>query len=293
MTSAARIAVVGPGAIGATIIAVLSEAGRIPLICGRSSFDPLTFVSDKATTVIPVSVLTDPGDIDGPVDVVFLAVKAVHIAATSGWLARLCGPETVICALQNGVEHEAAVLPLAPESTVVPSVVWFPAERTQAGEVRLRGEPRLTVAANAGGRAVAETLDGTACRVELTHDFTTVQWRKLCLVAVSALMVLTRRRAVIYQRTDVAALALAYALECLTVGRAEGAALLPALADEIVDQYRNLSDDHGASILFDAEAGAPTEWDAINGVIVRRARLHGLPTPISDVLVPLLAAASD
>ena len=30
-----------------------------------------------------------------------------------------------------------------------------------------------------------------------------------------------------------------------------------------------------------------------NGVIIRKARAHNLATPISDVLVPLLAAASD
>jgi 2-dehydropantoate 2-reductase len=35
------------------------------------------------------------------------------------------------------------------------------------------------------------------------------------------------------------------------------------------------------------------EWDIRNGVIIRKARAHGLQTPISDVLVPLLAAASD
>ena len=35
------------------------------------------------------------------------------------------------------------------------------------------------------------------------------------------------------------------------------------------------------------------EWDIRNGVIVRKARAHDLATPISDVLVPLLAAASD
>ncbi|WP_286037211.1 ketopantoate reductase C-terminal domain-containing protein, partial [Mycobacterium tuberculosis] len=40
-------------------------------------------------------------------------------------------------------------------------------------------------------------------------------------------------------------------------------------------------------------AHRPLEWDLRNGVIVRKARAHGLATPISDVLVPLLAAASD
>jgi len=41
------------------------------------------------------------------------------------------------------------------------------------------------------------------------------------------------------------------------------------------------------------EAGRPLEWDIRNGVIIRKARAHGLATPISDVVVPLLAAAGD
>jgi 2-dehydropantoate 2-reductase len=35
------------------------------------------------------------------------------------------------------------------------------------------------------------------------------------------------------------------------------------------------------------------EWDSRNGVILRKAHRHGLPVPVSEVVVPLLAAASD
>jgi 2-dehydropantoate 2-reductase len=37
----------------------------------------------------------------------------------------------------------------------------------------------------------------------------------------------------------------------------------------------------------------PLEWDIRNGVILRKAHKHGLPAPISEEIVPLLAAASD
>ena len=46
-------------------------------------------------------------------------------------------------------------------------------------------------------------------------------------------------------------------------------------------------------MLSDREADRPLEWDIRNGVIARRGALHGIATPISDVVVPLLAAASD
>jgi 2-dehydropantoate 2-reductase len=46
-------------------------------------------------------------------------------------------------------------------------------------------------------------------------------------------------------------------------------------------------------MLTDREANKPLEWDIRNGVILRKAAAHGLATPISDVVVPLLAAGSD
>ncbi|EOY5385668.1 hypothetical protein ACP6OU_001054 [Cronobacter muytjensii] len=37
----------------------------------------------------------------------------------------------------------------------------------------------------------------------------------------------------------------------------------------------------------------PLEWDSRNGVIQRYGAQAGIATPISDVIVPLLAAASE
>ncbi|MXI79734.1 DUF732 domain-containing protein [Mycobacterium tuberculosis] len=80
---------------------------------------------------------------------------------------------------------------------------------------------------------------------------------------------------------------------CLAVARAEGARLDDDVVDEVVRLVRSAPQDMGTSMLADRAAHRPLEWDLRNGVIVRKARAHGLATPISDVLVPLLAAASD
>ncbi|EGK62513.1 ketopantoate reductase family oxidoreductase [Enterobacter hormaechei ATCC 49162] len=47
------------------------------------------------------------------------------------------------------------------------------------------------------------------------------------------------------------------------------------------------------SILSDRQADRPMEWDIRNGVIQRYGRRHGIAVPISDVVVPLLAAGSE
>lgn len=47
------------------------------------------------------------------------------------------------------------------------------------------------------------------------------------------------------------------------------------------------------SNLADRQADRPLEWDIRNGVIQRYGRARGIPTPVSDVIVPLLAAGSE
>ena len=65
------------------------------------------------------------------------------------------------------------------------------------------------------------------------------------------------------------------------------------MIDEIIRLFTESPEDITTSMLTDREADRPLEWDIRNGVISRKAAGHGLATPISDVLVPLLAAASD
>jgi len=140
---------------------------------------------------------------------------------------------------------------------------------------------------------VLDALHGTRCAVDLAADFTSIAWRKLLQNAVAGLMVLSGRRAGMYSRADITAFSLAYLRECLTVARAEGAILGDEIPQEIIDVFQRAPADLGTSILADRVAGFPLEWDIRNGVVQRMGRAHGIPTPISDVAVPLLAAASD
>ncbi|MBV8349979.1 MAG: oxidoreductase [Mycolicibacterium sp.] len=288
----ARIAVVGPGAVGSTVAAGVHHAGYPVVLCGRTARDHLDVRRDGADPIIvPGPVHTDPGGLTGRVDLVVLAVKATQNAEAGRWLAVLCDENTTVCVLQNGVEQVEQVQPHCPRSTVVPGIVWFPAETQPGGWVRLRGEPRVTLPADAG--PVAEVLRAAGCVVTTAADFTTEAWRKLLVNALAGLEVLTGRRSGMFRRDDVAALARRYLRECLAVARAEGAALDDAAIDDLVNMLRHAPEDMGTSILVDREARRPLEWDVRNGVIIRKAARHGLPVPISEVLVPLLAAASD
>jgi 2-dehydropantoate 2-reductase len=111
--------------------------------------------------------------------------------------------------------------------------------------------------------------------------------------ALAGFMALSGRRSGMFRRDDVAALSRRYVAECLAVAQAEGARLGDEVVDEMVDLFRRAPADMGTSMLADREAHRRLEWDIRNGVIIRKARAHDLATPISDIVVPLLAAASD
>ncbi|WP_328292657.1 oxidoreductase [Kineococcus sp. NBC_00420] len=287
------VAVVGPGAIGTTVAAALHEVGRTPVLCGRTAREQLELRDDAGSVVVPGPVLTDPARVAGRVDLVLLAVKTTHVEASAAWLAALCRPDTVVCVLQNGVEQVSSVAPHVPGGPVLPAVVWFPAQTQPDGSVWLRARPRVTVPDVPAARVVLDALRDSRCTAEPAADFTTLAWRKLLQNSVAGLMALTGRRAGMFRRDDVGGLALAYLAESLAVARAEGALLGEDVAQEVLDSFRAHPADLGTSILADRDAGRPLEWDVRNGVIQRRGRSHGIRTPVSDVVVALLAAASD
>jgi 2-dehydropantoate 2-reductase len=265
------------------------------VLCGHTPRDHLEVRPDPGVLtgepiIVPGPVHTDPGDIAEPVDLVLLAIKTTQLDDASAWLAALCDDHTVVCVLQNGVEQVELVQPRCRSSQVVPAIVWFGAEPRPEGWIWLRGKPELTLPADNGG--VGELLSASGCEVTIAADFTTAAWRKLMVNALAGLMVLAGRRSGMFRRADIAALSRRYLAECLAVARAEGAGLSDDVIDEMADMFVNAPADMTTSMLTDREAHRPLEWSIRNGIVLRKAREHGLPAPISEVLVPLLAAAS-
>lgn len=287
-------AVVGPGAVGTTAAAYLSAAGNRVLVCGRTPRPRIELRPDDADPIVVAGpVRTDPADITKPVAVVLLAVKTTQNADAARWLARLCDERTIVVVLQNGVEQVELVQPHCPSSTVIPGIVWFSAETQPDGWVRLRGEARLALPTGPAATTFANLWRDAGGTADCDPDFITAAWRKLLVNAVAGLMVLTGRRSGMFRRDDIAELARRYAAECLEVARAEGAQLGDDVADGTVQMFRSAPTDMGTSMLADRQASRPLEWDIRNGVIVRKARAHGIATPISDIVVPLLAATGD
>ncbi len=294
MPDGGRVAVVGPGAVGATFAAALLGAGRTVMLCARRDPGPITVESDDGRSVVlDTGVLTDPTRVQGRARWVLLCVKAHQTAGAAPWLDALCDEFSTVVVLQNGVEHRQRVAPLVRGASVLPAIVWSSSELVRPGRVLTSGVPRLSVPAGPIGDDLAALFAGSSAAVDVLDDFPSDAWLKLIFNAVAGLEALAGRRAEIFRIPEVRELGRHYAAECAAVARADGARLADDIDEQVAARFAANPPDSGTSILYDRLADLPLEWDARNDVVRRIGARHGIATPVSDVVVPLLIAASN
>ena len=286
----ARIAIIGPGAIGGAVALWLGQTGRHDItLCARRPLGNLSMDTPAGRLASQPKVLTEPQPAI-PVDFVLIATKAYQAAASAAWLPGLVRAGTVVAILQNGVEHRERFAPHVPVDQILPVMVGISAERPSPNHILQRGAARMAVPDEAKGRAFAALFAGTPVEVALTVDFKSAVWRKLCGNSAGAINALLLQPTRIMQDEKIGGLVRAIVRECIAVGRAEGARLDDSVADAVLQGMRNAPPDSINSMQADRMEGRPMEIDARNGVIVRLGRKHRIPTPCNEMVVALLEA---
>jgi len=288
----ARVAIVGPGAIGGVIAAWLGKTGRHEVVlCARRPLGELHVETPEGIIVARPVVLTGPENAT-PVDWVLVATKAYDSEGAAVWLKGLASAGAPVAILQNGVEHRERFARFLPAGQLVPVMVDCPAERTTPTVIRQRGTAKMAVQDDACGREFAGLFAGTPVEVELTRDLKSAVWRKLCINAAGVISGLVLQPAVVMRDEQIGELSRQLVRECIAVGRAEGAVMDDSLAETVLQAYRNAPPDSVNSLHGDRQAGRPSEIDARNGVIVRLGRKHGIPTPCNQMAVALIGVMS-
>ncbi|MGB8601079.1 MAG: ketopantoate reductase C-terminal domain-containing protein, partial [Rhizomicrobium sp.] len=237
----------------------------------------------------PVRTVLNPGE-QGKPDWVLLCVKAHQVASAAPWLH---GAEK-LAVLQNGVEHREAVRPyVADNAAVVPVVVNLPVDRTAPGTVIWHSRAILTAPEDPPSAEFAALFGGTFINAQVSADWITAAWTKMCVNAPGAILALTGQTMGVFRKRGITGLARAILSECVAVAQAEGAKIATDLIDRQLAAFLAEADrepGNGNSIYADRMAGRAMEWNARNGVIVRKAVKYGIATPVSSTVVPLLAS---
>jgi 2-dehydropantoate 2-reductase len=286
-----RVAVIGAGAIGAVVADAAARSGHDVTGCARTPIDSLILERDGKTGALPVAIAAAPSDLaPGPVDVVFVTVKAIDTPEAGPWLARLCGPETLTASAQNGLDHEARLAPYLPAGRAVPALAYIAAERLGPGRVLFLAGNRLVVPIEVEPTLV-QALGGGGLVVRGATDMRTAVWQKLLgnLVA-NPVTALTMRRIGVMREPGIEDLARGLLLEALQVGRADGARLRDEDVEAVLTGTGQYGERTGSSMLYDRLAGRPMEHQFLTWEVVRRGATYGIPVPLNSALLALLEA---
>ncbi|UQN15942.1 ketopantoate reductase family protein [Gulosibacter sp. ACHW.36C] len=308
-----RVSVIGVGAVGGTLAALLARAGHEVHAVARGS--TLAAVREHGIRLRGVhGTFSAPVSASGRVakdsDVVLLAVRTYQTAAAVEQQTTAIGTTPLVVA-QNGVRGPEEVARLLGRVEGVYGLVsTFPATNLGDAEIHMTGPGKLTVAAmDPGGYADARELAAafsTALPAAASDNLDGLLWMKLLLNQVNALPAITGLSVQWVSAHPLLAPILAVSLEeLLAVADARRirlsrvAGMHPHFANLVRDGFAldvvrgKLGRMFGttpnpASTLQSIRRGQPTEIDALNGEVVRSAAEIGLAAPLNERLTRLV-----
>lgn len=314
-----RIAVVGTGAVGASVAADLTRADLdVTLIdpwpqhVEAMRADGLTIHLPDQVQVTPVRAhhVCEVAELRAPYDLVLTAVKSYD----TGWVCELMAPllheDSAFVGLQNGMTTEAVSRHLGPARTIG-AVVGIAANAYEPGIVVRQIPPAGTwfaVGALSGERTrrveqVAAAL-APAGTVEVTDDIHASKWMKL-LANIPEMLpsaIVDAPLMVAAGMEELRPLMDASAREAYALARELGVRMRPIfgqrsedvadsdqyavdLLDAVLDQYS--APDTRVAVLQDWDKGRRAELDAFNGYIVAESARIGRDAPVNAMFLDL------
>lgn len=312
-----KLAVIGAGAVGGAIAAVLQRGGHDVEISARGSHldairkTGITLTGEWGDYVATVEANLE---LSRAPELAIITTKALDAAAAlqanAKWLRGI--PVVVI---QNGVAGLNTAHEELPHSDIVGGLAVFAASLVEPGHVAITTAGSTYLGSTQEGSSVsrlavefAASVLGAVIPVNITHNFAGAQWTKLIVNQINALPAITgmSAQATIADR-ELRTVLTRSMREAVGVGIASGvkfekmqglshsilaafyrAPLVLAEALPLFMKRKMGRVPNPGSTLQSIRRGQKTEIDYLNGAIVDAAVAHGSSAPINAALVTLV-----
>ncbi len=289
-----RVLVVGAGALGSYFGGRLVEAGRdVTFLVRPARAEQIARHGLRIDSLLgnahvhPRTVLAH--DLNGPYDLILLAVKAYSLDAAMQDIAPAVGPETAILPVLNGMRHLDLLASRFGAERVLGGVAQIPATLGPEGQVihRMGTDHQLIYGEVSGGpstrvQAIASVFEGANFRPRASEQIVQEMWEKWVGLAALAAATCLMRGSVgdILSAPDGRDTMLALLSECRATAKAAGYEPRPSIIEIATGFLAKDGSLLTASMLRDIERGGPTEGEHVLGDLVQRAEQMGVPTPL-------------
>ncbi len=299
-----KIVVYGAGAVGAFFGGMLARYGQeVQFVARGAQLEALRTSGIRIDSTLigrlhipPVPAAATAAHLDRA-DLVLVCVKAHQTTSILDDLEAVIRDTTVIVPLQNGVESDEVLAARFGRGRVATAVVYVGATLEAPGVLKHVAPGAIILGARLGFDparlpAVRDALAMSGQRVIISRDILHERWYKLVWNAgfntVSAIT--GKTPAAILAIPELRELVIGVMREVVAVANAQGIMLRES------DISEQIAATDGAtaittSMLIDRTRGRSMETDALVGVVVRKGRELGVPTPLSGAMNALLVAA--
>lgn len=283
-------AVLGVGAVGGLYGGLLAKAGFEVHFLARSDADHIRREGLKVDTPLgdfelsEVSVYSDPNQLP-KVDVVLVSWKTTSNDQLSSVLPIVCGPETVVLMLQNGLDIERSAGQVVGCDRVLGGCVFLCSNKTGPGHIQHLDYGAIAFgeydSAHAGKSTprieeLAGHLQSAGIEAQAVANLAEIRWKKLAWnIPFNGLsVVLEADTSEIMLDDNSCRLAEELMREVTASAAACGVSIPPEHIDQTLEYTRQMVP-YASSMLLDYRAGRPLELEAIFGEPIRQAKANG------------------
>ena len=293
-----KIAVMGAGAVGCYYGGMLARAGHAVTLIGRPQHveavrrDGLLLDTQSFKTHVPMQASTDASAVQGA-ELVLFCVKSTDTESAAMEIRPHLMPDALVITLQNGVDNAERLQALVPQE-VAAAVVYVATEMAGPGHVKHHGRGELVIAPSKASDQVAALLVEAGVPTQISDNVIGSLWAKLILNcaynALSAISQLPYGRVV--QGVGVDAVMRDVVQECLAVARASGVTV-PGDTWQAVERIAQTMPSQFSSTAQDLARGKRSEIDHLNGYVMRKGDVLGVPAPVNRTLYTLVKLIED
>ena len=293
-----RVAVLGPGAVGGLLAALLARAGNsVVVLAGESTAQAIDErgIRVESGRFGDFEVRVDSAvRLQRDVDFCLVTVKATQLDEALERVPADALGKALVVPFLNGIDHVEHLRRTYPSSDVAPATMRVEVARIEPGLIRqLSPFAAIDIAPPASRQreveVLAAQLTAAGFDVRVREDETAMLWDKLALLAPLALLTTHAHANVGEIRTRRRDDAIALITEIASVARAEGATADSEATLRLLDAAPPAME---TSMQRDQAAGLPLELDAIGGSVLRRAARAGVAVPVTARLVEELRERS-
>lgn len=296
-----KIGVMGTGGVGGYFGGFLARAGMDIHFVARGKHlealqeEGLEVVTNNDNFRVRIHATSEPEEI-GPVDLLLFCVKSHDTEKAARFVSPMVEADTSILTLQNGIDNAEKLAQVFGEEKILPGTVFIESTIASPGVIAHTGNPGKIIFGEFSGertqrvQRILETFHRAGIDAEVSDNIQKVLWAKfLFICGVHGVSTLGRAAlGLILDCPKTREVLEGTMKEVFELSKKCGIGLPDNAVEEALALAYSYNRKFKCSMLRDLEWHRKTEVEALNGMVVRLGKAHGVPVPYNNMIYAIM-----